>query len=223
MATGTVTNEVRLAFNWSKTRVQDCLEKNLRHEIVRFLDERHTERFFAPIRCLRQAQGANFGYGFAIMALCSLLIETLECYRLGLPSSSKSDLKSLMIPSVQAAACVEYKLDSLTFPGSGKMFESFFDRPQHQVFLPGVMGKEFFEQIRCGLLHQAQTKDGWRIVRTGKFWDPSPVKQVNRDEFSKRLEDCFKAYLNELENEPNWDSDMWKAARRKIYWLVQVS
>lgn len=224
MATGTVSSEVRLAFNWPKTRVQECLDKSLRHEIVRFLDERHTERFFAPIRCLRQAQAGSSGYGFAIMALCSLLIETIECYRRGLPSSMESDLGPLKTTPAYASAPAEYKLHTLTFPGSRKIFMNFFSRDQHQIFFPGVDGKDFYEKIRCGLLHQAQTKDAWRIVRTGRFWESDPVKQINRDEFSERLEGCFKAYLRELENEPNWDSvNLWIPARRKIWWLVQIS
>jgi hypothetical protein len=223
MATGTGTNEVRLAFNWPKSRVQECLDNGLRHEAVRFLDERHCERFFAPIRYLRQAHEGNSGYGFAIMALCSLLIETVECYRQGLPSSSTSDLGPLKASAANTAAPAEYRLDGLAFPNSGAIFKNFFTRSQHQVFLPGVDGEIFFRDIRCGLLHQAQTKNAWRIGRTGKFWDPDPVKKINREEFSERLEGCFKAYLGELESESNWDSDIWKLARRKIWWLVQIS
>jgi hypothetical protein len=223
MATTTGPNEVRLAFNWPKSRVQECLDKSQAHEIVRFLSERHTERFFGPIGCLKKAPGGTSGYGFAIMALCSLLIETLECYRQGLPSSSNNDMGPLKTSSAHAAAPPEYKLDTLTFPNSGEIFKSFFTRSQHQAFFPGVDGEIFFRNIRCGLLHQAQTKDGWRIVRTGKFWDPDPSKQINREEFSERLESCFNAYLGELEAETNWSSDIWKAARRKIWWLVQIS
>lgn len=77
--------EVKLARNWSKSRVLDCLEKAQKAELVRFMNERYSERFFDPIRCLRSASGNSQGYGFAIMALCCLLIETLECYRQGLP------------------------------------------------------------------------------------------------------------------------------------------
>ena len=224
MATATGTNEVRLAFNWSKSRVQECLDKGQRHEIVRFLSERHTQRFFYPIRCLKEAQAGGSGYGFAIMALCSLLIETIECYRQGLPSSSKNDLGSLKTSAANVSAPPEYKLDTLAFPNSGGVFGSFFTRDQHKIFFPGVDGKVFYEKIRCGLLHQAQTKDAWRIVRTGKFWEPDPTSRINRDEFSERLEDCFKAYLRELDNESNWNSvDLWIPARRKIWWLIQIS
>jgi hypothetical protein len=157
------------------------------------------------------------------MALCSLLIETIECYREGLPSSSTSDLTPLKTSQTDLAAPAEYKLDGLVFPNSGGIFKNFFTRSQHQVFFPGVDGEIYFRNIRCGLLHQAQTKDAWRIGRTGKFWDPDPAKHINREEFSERLEGCFKAYLGELESELNWDSDIWKSARRKVWWLVQIS
>jgi hypothetical protein len=223
MATTTGANEVKLAFNWPKPRVQECLGKSQRLEIVRFLSDRYNERFFAPIRYLKQSQVGSAGYGFAIMALCSLLVETIECYRQGLPSSSNNDIGPLKASPAHASAPVEYKLDTLKFPNSGEIFKNFFARNQHQAFFPGVDGEIFFKNIRCGLLHQAQTKDAWRIGRTGKFWDGDPVKKINRDEFSERLEGCFNAYLDELKAEPNWDSDVWKSARRKIWWLIQIS
>jgi hypothetical protein len=223
MANTTGADEVRLAFNWPKSRVEECLDKKLRHETVRFLGERHNERFFAAILSSRQTQSGKTGYGFAIMALCSLLIETMECYRQGLPSSSTSDLGSLKASPTNISAPMEYKLDGLTFPGSKEIFKIFFTRDQHQVFFPGVDGETFYRNIRCGLLHQAQTKDGWRIVRTGKFWDPGPAKQINREEFAERLGACFEVYLEELKAETDWDSDIWRAARRKIWWLIQIS
>jgi hypothetical protein len=82
-------------------------------------------------------------------------------------------------------------------------------------------GKQFYKKIRCGLLHQAQTKGTWRLLREGKFWDDS-AKSINRDEFAQRLEECFGDYLKRL-REGNWDEGIWKNARRKIWWLAQLS
>jgi hypothetical protein len=119
---------VRLAWNWSKARVLKSLDKGQKQELIRFLRERYQERFLTPIRCLRNAPENEHGFGFAMMSLCCLLVETLGCYRSGLPSS---------------------------------------------------------------------------------HW-------------GERMEECFHSYLQELAV-ANWTSDLWRNARRKIWWLAQVS
>jgi hypothetical protein len=215
-------SKVSLALNWTKSRVQQNLDNAEREELVRFLHERYTERFFNPIRVLRQAPGNYRGFGFAIIALCCLLIETLQCYREGLPSSHKKELRRLEASPLNAAAPPDYKLKVPLDAGSGGVFCRFFKQREHQKFLPGVDGTTFYEEIRCGLLHQAQTKNGWRIVSSGKFWDP-PIRSLGRDEFSQRLEECFTSYLQDLKGELIWDEDIWKAARKKIWWLIQLS
>jgi hypothetical protein len=102
--------EVNLAFNWTKTRVQDCLDNTQKEELIRFISERYNERFFDPIHTLRQASGNHRGFGFAIMSLCSLLVETIRCYREGYPSSVESELKDLSKMPENSAAPVAYRL-----------------------------------------------------------------------------------------------------------------
>jgi len=216
-------DNVRLARNWSKGRVLECLTRDQRYELIRFLRERYSERFFRPIRCLREAPGNEQGYGFAITALCCLLVETIQCYREGVPTSSDGELGYLEKLPLNSNAPADYKLVR-PWPfagGSTGAFKSFFSNSQHREYFPDVDGKEFYEKIRCGLLHQAQTKGTWRLVRTGKFWDASE-KSINRDEFAVRLEECFDGYLEEL-NQRNWNEHIWKLARRRIWWVAQLS
>jgi hypothetical protein len=151
-----------------------------------------------------------------------LLIETIECYRQGFPSSSESDWKDLEKHPANKSAPVAYKITK-PFPklGSKKVFTDFFQRQEHAKFFPSAKGDKFYKEIRCGLLHQAQTTDGWRIVRTGKFWD-EPQKTINREEFAQRLQECFGEYLDEL-CVVDWTAKPWEMARKKIWWLAQVS
>jgi hypothetical protein len=215
-------NEVRLARNWTWSRVRECLDKRQKFELIRFLKERYTERFFNPIRCLREASGNEQGYGFAIMALCCLLIETVECYEEGLPSSAGKELNDLTGSVKNKEAPDQYKLPK-PFPirRGGDAFHSFFDKMEHRPYFPGIDATEFYANIRCGLLHQAQTKGTWRLARTGIFWDASK-KNINRDEFAQRMEECFNGLLERLDKS-EWDADIWKKVRRRIWWLAQLS
>ena len=217
----TVNANVKLARNWTVKRVRRCLDKNQKHELVRFLDERYRERFFDPITCLRSAENNERGFGFAIMALCCLLIETLECYREGLPTSHPRDLKDLC-DGLDKKEILK-RCGEINPTGSEKVFENFFNCEKHRDFFPGVNGAMFYEKIRCGLLHQAQTKGGWRIGRRGSFWDANKNEPgINRDEFCDRLNACFSAFLDELRTNEMTEHP-WPNVKQKICWLVETS
>jgi hypothetical protein len=211
--------EVKLASNWSVKRVSDCLTAGQKHELIQFLSDRHRERFFEAIDILQDAKSSGRGFGLAIMALCSLLIETIESYKKGLPTSDKTDFDDLF----QGIDISPYKKDDLRTEtkGSKKMFEDFFEDSENKRFFPDVEGKLFFQKIRCGLLHQAQTKGGWRIVRSGKYWDETSLS-INRDEFAARLRKCFDRFLIELEM-TEWEKGIWPMVSRKMFLLTKSS
>lgn len=131
-----------LARNWSKTQVLDCLEKEQKYEVIRFLRERYEERFFVPIRYLKTAEGNDQGFGFAVMSLCCLLIETFECYRQGLPSSYHKELQELANSPENENPPAGCKLEGpFNDYNSGKTFLSFFTRTEHVECFPGC-GRE---------------------------------------------------------------------------------
>src|SRR6266852_4243364 len=86
-----------LARGWRASRVQSCLDQGKNRQLVDFLRQRFDDRFFEPIKVLRRAPGNTQGYGFAIMSLCSLLVESIQCFRLGLPSTYEGDLRKLHV------------------------------------------------------------------------------------------------------------------------------
>jgi hypothetical protein len=161
------------------------------------------------------------------MSLCCLLIETIQCYRLGWPSSHTKDLEEWASrPENATPPCPDYKLSG-PFDrrkiNSGVAFEAFFNKPEHKQYFPDVNGDIFYHAIRCGLLHQAQTKESWRILRSGKQWDDSPnQKTINRIDFTEGMKKCFESFLEELEA-TGWNEEPWKSTRKKIWWLTQTS
>lgn len=219
--------EPLLARNWRKAKVLQCHDARERLALVCFLRERYAERFFEPIAYLTWAPSSARGYGFAIMSLCCLLIETIECYRLGWPSSSVKELNALAgDPLNSAVPESHYKLigpfENDKF-SSEVVFKKFFEEPKHKRHFPDVDGVVFYKAIRCGLLHQSQTKDSWRIRTSGRQWDDAPSeKSINRNKFSRALKECFDAFLEELEM-VLWNEEPWKSTRKKIWWLAQTS
>src|SRR5260370_35245120 len=106
--------------------VKNWLDTGSTGELVLFLRKRHESRFFSPIECLRKAAETYTGYGFSMMSLCCLLIETVQCYREGMPTSSRKEWGLLV--SIQSNELVPsaYVLPP-TLPKTGKaVFARFF-------------------------------------------------------------------------------------------------
>lgn len=183
--------------------------------LIEFIEQRHRERFFEPIQQLRTSKANAQGYGFAMMALCSLLVETIQSYRDGLPTTNPGELGRLRnLRGVPTA----YQLPAKLRVNGAAAFRRFFQHFRRDF--DGIGGIRFDKNVRNGLLHQAQTKRGWKIG-TGK---PSLYagKTIDRNIFASRLDQAFSSYLAELRSR-KWDTAVWRNARRKTWWLIRLS
>lgn len=122
-------------------------------------------------------------HGFTLMAIGCLVIEALECFYEG-----KKDSKGI----------------------SGEMFEKFFER---HIGLEEFGGDDnwFYKNIRCGILHQAETTGGWRVLRNGKLLD-TQRRSVNATAFIRHLQNAVQDYAEQLEA----DDKLWKNFRKKM-------
>jgi hypothetical protein len=120
--------------------------------------------------------------GFAVMALDCLLIETLEQSRKGEPETPYRKGEN-------------YFVDFLTQTD----FKTDFDNPK---------AKKFYQHIRNGILHQAETKGSSRIRTDTDL----PIIQdapdgegliINRRKFHRKLKLVFKNYVAILRNPIN--------------------
>lgn len=115
-------------------------------------------------------------HGFTMMAIACLVIETLESFYQG-----RADTKG----------------------GSKKIFRDFFSR--NSALSPfGGQGDWFFTDIRCGILHQAETRGGWKIQRKGVLLDDQN-KTINATKFLHQLQNSVSQYADEIQsNETVW-------------------
>lgn len=126
--------------------------------------------------------------GFCIMAVACLMIEALESFRQGWEDSKGKS---------ETAFC------------------SFFDHFEPFKELRGH-GSQFYAHIRCGILHQAETTNGWRIRRElGAPVFDSENLTIGANAFLDALKLSFDAYCSELEL-ADWNADIWRNARSKL-------
>ncbi len=142
-------------------------------------------RYFNPIKLL-QNHGTFQGEGFSIVAIQCSLVEFLETTIQG---TSYRYLRR------------GETLGPYEYSKSGDVFISFLTKrePFRQVF-DTAAATAFYEHIRCGLLHEARTKGGWKI------WAQSPnakpidanTKIVFRDDLQTAFEKFLQVYRSDL-------------------------
>ncbi len=162
---------------------------------IQIIRERFESRYFNPINELMNSKDSKIKYscGFLVMSVDCLLIETLNQFFLGLYSSEE------MYNRDNADSLYRYNKQA---------FRDFF---LHSSFFPDfkneIVSNTFYKQIRCGLLHQAQSKADSLInvkesqmVKLADVDNPENGLIINRELFHKALVKEFNKYLQDLEN-----------------------
>lgn len=147
-------------------------------------EQRLQVRFFDPIDCLRDAEQDRRPnerrFGFAVLALDCMLLETLASFREGLED---------------------------TIGRSKETFCAFLtSRPEFTGAFSEYLASSFYYQFRCGVLHQTEVGGRGKIWSIGPIVhmvDGSIV--VNRNAFHDALKQVFHNYLNDLRNPANLD------------------
>lgn len=141
-------------------------------------------------RYLNPITSSENPHGFTMMAIACLMIEALESFRNGWP-------------------------DTREFGAGKRAFKSFFE--SHEAFSPFLPYVDiFYKGIRCGILHQAETTHGWRILRSGDLLVVSgDFLTINAEKFVCALSDALDLYKQEL-LASEWGGPRWEALRIKM-------
>jgi hypothetical protein len=130
-------------------------------------------------------------HGFAMMAAACLMIEALESFRQGWSRTDKNGR-------------------------SPETFRLFFE--SSDAFKP-FRGLDFYKHVRCGILHQAETTGGWKIVRKGPIFEPSTLT-INATTFVRALSIELDGFCVDLEATA-WDDPKWDKVRNKLKAIVE--
>ena len=156
--------------------------------MVCIFKDRISGRFLEPIKLIEQDAAIGPFAGFSILALDCLLIETLNQFYQGLDETPKDHKKQFW----------------LFFKGS-EYFKKHFTRKSAEVF---------YSHVRCGLLHQAQTKrqtfiraDQPAMIQTSNSNISNGII-VDRMKFHQALEQEIASYVTKLERGSEADSDL---------------
>lgn len=151
-----------------------------------YFETRINLRYLSPIKVL-QGTGTLQGEGFSIVSVLCCLIEFLESTAQG------SNYRYLKLgETLQAHEYVNSQNLIVEFLQIREPFSATFDATSAQDFYVGV---------RCGLLHEARTTNGWRILEEGPNGIIADVANriLYRNNFQEALLEYIKIYGKTLE------------------------
>lgn len=127
-------------------KIKPTYNKNW-EEAYKFFELRICTRYLKPIEAILNLN-TNNGEGFAVVNLQCSLIETIESFINGWIYNYPIFINP----------------HGTILKTNGKIFKSFFSkRSPFKNYSPKINGNYFYKNVRCGLLHEAQTKDNWKV------------------------------------------------------------
>ncbi len=181
-------------------------------EAIGVFERRMRERFFTSIDALiaadtkpvheplTQGRKDHCIPGFSIVALCCILIDTLQGFRQE-PTRSVTPTGPCLFPN---ASCVK--------PPSGttEQFKSFLSRPAFSgTFREDKIARAFVNGVRNGILHDAETRKWvtWRDEPVGQIAEEQPAGgfALNRTLFYDAIKKEFESYLQKLRDPSSED------------------
>lgn len=152
-------------------------------EAISVLKSRITERYIEPVDILIEHEAPKHyskrRFGFTILAIDCLLIETLQAFKDGNEKTKRKKGKSVF---------VNYLTQSSNL---GKHFSK-------------ISAEEFYDSYRNGILHQAQIKKNHLVWSIGDVvHEVEGAMVINRTEFHQCLKKDFEEYIQALKNVNN--------------------
>jgi hypothetical protein len=184
-----------------KSLENDLGDNALWEDAYQFFEKRISTRYLNPIEAIENGSGIE-GEGFAISAILCSLIEALEAFRQG---------------RIYRRATKGNPLDEAKeYFKSQPIFEAFLRNrePFKSYFAENDLAKDFYENVRCALLHEAATRNGWRI----RIDTSALVEKRNESVILNRVlfVEAIKQYMCNYKTELKGDLELKKAYIQKL-------
>jgi hypothetical protein len=184
-------------------------------QVIRLLHSRVKDFYFKPIDDILKPDSRK-GEGFSVLTLQCALIEMFAAFRQGKIHNPKRPKRKEFRPKYEYFYSDQCFIEFLE---TEEIFEDHFyikdtdsgKKLPHPIF----KAKDFYSKVRCGLMHEARTKEDWLITAADNdntkppkfisYNEQDKTKKINRTILQERLRSYFEdKYLKELtENDFN--------------------
>lgn len=196
-------------------------------EIIDRFKKRIEDFYFNPIEIVKEPKKLN-GEGFTILTIQCALIEMFSAFKYGkihkynkrgtLPNYEYKKADECFIPFLQSESIFMnhfYKIENN---------QKIVDQPFSAV--------EFYNKVRCGLMHEARTKGDW-IINAKKVYAENETIFISKDTeknrisidrtiLNKQLKKYFSDYLNNLSENTIEGNRLRRLFARKLDHLYEI-
>lgn len=197
-------------------------------DAISLLQERVNERYFNPLQILIDYEKSYTGAGFTIATIECSLIEFIAALTEGRLFKKTLDAGDNPHRYYTDSAIVYSR-----FLRTSTVFSTYFSSPTNN---PTFRPDDFYKNVRCALVHEAQTKKDWEIRIFGKTKTNDKKNRIIFDIenstgkkllFRTALFYCLKDYFNnyceiELVQNSNRGRTLRKFLARKIDYILEV-
>lgn len=142
-------------------------------------------------RYIEPFRNHSFKHGFSMMASSCLMIESLFCFQRGRKKTGQA---------------------------GSEVFEEFFKNSEKLKSFEGH-GALFYKNVRCGILHQGETYEGWKIRRKAELFNSSE-KAINATKFLDALDHELKIFTDSLKTS-RFHRRPWSGVIRKLNYICE--
>ena len=174
--------------NWNElSKNLNCISDDNWSDAFQYFEKRIRTRYINPIKSILEI-GDNLGEGFAVVNLQCSLIETIESFINGCKSEYNTTIRKTQWK----------KGTTIIFNSNKEIFISFFNSrtPFKELNIDGGL---FYQDVRCGLLHETQTKNNWKI-RCDTAESGLAYQEINNRNIVEKIihRENFQIYLEKL-------------------------
>ncbi|WP_200976479.1 hypothetical protein [Echinicola sp. 20G] len=191
-------------------------------DAINLFNKRLQRKFFEPIQHIIKEKKLK-GEGFTIVTVQCALIEMFAAFRVG---------KIFNHNKLSNSPNYEYKESQrmfTSFLNSASIFKDNFwqlnEKNKSEIGRP-YNAKDFYKQVRCGLMHEARTKGDWHITATPLTKSVKSEKQflvtedgkikIYRTVLHYRLLDYLREYSVSLRKDAKESEELRKFFARKL-------
>lgn len=173
-----------------------------------FLVTRVTTRYYDPIKAISNIT-VQQGKGFSIVTIYCSLIEFFETQLKGYYFENRN-YKDSSGTIVKSKTRKDKKGNALPL-STGEVFTHFLTQNEpFKSHFNTTLAKEFYENVRCAILHQAETSGNW-VIRDGKDFDSIIYKETTATIVRwKPLRKSFDVFLKSYEKLLKTDATIQK-------------
>lgn len=180
-----------------------------REALANFIYDRLYGRYIKPHDYPSDTYVKNYKNGFAIMASCCLLIETYVSFK----------AKEFRNTHNLSGQCFGYFFTTedrfKVFSNGGRQKDGTISTKKQ-----GGIPNDFFVNVRCGVLHNGETKNGWKIsrIQTKPLFNQDN-KEINAVKFLNNMKAILKGYKTKLAHS-NDDDEVWIIFLKRLEDLI---